>query len=346
MTGEPGRFRRLTCAVGVALALALAGPASQAAAGTLIPIPSYADPNGGYTGVQGINNAGWMSGTIGYDDGTSVGFIRDPKGVYTTFSVLAGVTEGRAIDNFNNVSGYSIDDFGNGLLDAVEYIRGPDGTVTLLRNPNDGELLHGIGQGMNSRGAIVGDYYLPGGPPFTRHGYILDGSTFTDLALPGAPNARVSARGVNDSGTVVGFALTGGTLQGFIYDRGGFTFFNHPGADFTFFQDINNSGLVAGTWSDGASHAFLYNTRNGAITEIDVPGANNVQLFSLNDLGYTVISTDISSGPSNFLYVPHGGSNAFGVAASVPEPGTWAMLIVGVAGAGAVLRRRRGVQAA
>lgn len=324
MTRFPARKRWFA---GVVVALALAAPAAQAA-GTLTPIPSYADPNG-VTAVLGINNAGWMTGSINYTDGSGLAFRRDAAGVYTTFSIDV-FTQGRAIDELNNVSGYASDANGNIVTD-VEFIQAPGGAVTLLQNPNDSSFLRGIAQGMNAAGAVVGDFIKSIGPTI-RHGFVLQGSSFTELSLPGQPNARVAARAITDSGTVAGWAVNGGVTQGFVYTSGIYQFFSHPMAvTGTLFEDLNNNGVAAGEWGDAAGnfHAFLYNTTSGVITDIDVPGATNSQVFGINDQGEAVITTDLARGPNNFLYRP------------VPEPGTWAMLIVGVFGAGAMLSTLR-----
>jgi hypothetical protein len=315
-----------------ACAAALSGMAGEAFAhtGMLTPIPSYADPKGGSTSVLGINNAGYMTGSVGYLDGSASGFTRDPGGTYTLFS-LGFATQGRAISESNTVSGYVTDASQNQLTDN-EFTRTSGGAVTLLQNPTDLSFLRGIAQGMNSSGAIVGDYFTAG---THRHGYILDGATFTDLVVPGATSTR--ARAITDAGLVAGWAVIGGVSEGFIWDGTTFTFVNDPNAvGNTYIEDLNNFGIASGAWTDGAgnTHAYEYDTHTGKFTEINVPGATNAEAFGLDDLGRAVITTDLATGPNNFLYTP------------VPEPAGWAMLLLGVFGAGAMLRRRRAALAA
>jgi hypothetical protein len=324
--------RLLPTAAGLASALALAGAAQ--AGGTLTPLASYADPNGGSTAVLGINNAGYMTGSIGYADGSGLGFLRTPGGVYSTFSEDF-FTSGRAIDPSNNITGYATDSTGI-LLTDKEFLRTPGGSTTVLQNPLDASFLHGIAQGINSLGAIVGDYYtsLAGHP---RDGYILSGSTFTDLSVPGSTSTH--ARGITDSGEVAGWTVIGGVTEGFLWNSGVFTFVNDPnaaGGQGTVFEGINNHGIVSGEWNDasGNGHPFEYDTHTGAFTEIFVPGAGNADAFGINNLNQAVITTDISVGPNNFVYTP------------TPEPATWATLLLGVFGAGAMLRRRRALASA
>ncbi|HEX2818342.1 MAG TPA: hypothetical protein VHN39_18260, partial [Phenylobacterium sp.] len=198
-----------------AVALVSLAGVGAAQAGTLTPIPSYVDPAGGTTSVLGINNAGWMTGNIFEPDGTSLGFVRDAAGVYTTFSVNGlPSTFGRAIDNSNNVIGYATD-ASNGFPTDTEFKRSTGGVVTVLQNPTTLANLHGIAQGVNASGAIVGDYESGAGATPPLLGYILDGASFTSLTAPGS--TRTSARGIEDDGTVAGWAVIGGIENGFIY---------------------------------------------------------------------------------------------------------------------------------
>jgi hypothetical protein len=316
---------------GAAAAVALAGAAQ--AGGVLTPIASYADPNGGSTTVLGINNAGYMTGSIDYSDGSALGFLRTPGGVYSTFSE-GFATQGRAIDGSNNITGYETDATQNQLTDT-QFLRSAGGSTTVLQNPLDSSFLHGIAQGINSLGAIVGDYYHMVGASLVHTGYILSGSNFTDLSIPGSPLTRVSARGINDTGVVDGWADNGagGLPQGFIYQGGVFSFINDPNAvNGTQLESLNNRGFASGQWVDGAGndHPFLYNINTGKFFEINVPGALTADAFGINNRNQVVITTNIAVGPNNFVYTP------------TPEPATWAMLLLGVAGAGAMLRRRRG----
>ena len=320
-----------------AVAFAAIGLAGVAQASTLTAIPSYVDPNGGTTKVLGINNAGWMTGNINAPDNlSSQGFTRDAAGTYSLFSVGGNAfTFGRAISETNVVSGYAT----SGALNvATEYQRTNGGAVTALTNPNTGNPLHGIAQGTNATGAQVGDYYSAGplGQNSPILGYVLDAGVLTTLNGP-AGATRVAACGIEDNGTVAGWATIGGFAQGFIFSGGAYTLFTDPSQSAggsTYFEDINNNGLVAGEWTgaDGFAHAFQFDSVANIFTDIVVAGATSSQAFGLNDAGDVVITTDISTGaPNNFVY-----NNA-----GVPEPATWAMMLTGFFGLGAVLRRRR-----
>ena len=321
-----------------AISLTLAGPAQAGAKWTLIP--DHIDPaTGGHAEPFAINDSGWMTGSI-FDTstGNAVGFLRDPSGGYSDFSVGAD-TEPRGIDNSNRVVGSSF--VGPGY-DFNEFSRAADGSVTWLINPGTGLRLDGTAQGTNSKGETVGDYLTgPGGAALPIHGFLLNGSTFTDLSYPGSDETK--ARGVNDSGVVVGYEDTAGSASAFIDNNGVWTTYNHPGADGgTFFEDINDSGLIVGQWlhhSDNGVlgfHSFLYDMNTHAVTELHTPdGGDFAQAFSLNNLDQVVVI-----GKHVWLYDAAAGPHLLS-SVSVPEPETWAMLIIGFSVVGCAARRRR-----
>ena len=291
-------------------AVAAALLAGTAQAGTLTPIAPYAGP--GVTGMAliGINDAGWTTGSVHYGapDATNsdVGFLRAPDGTYTLFSDQA-YTQGRGIGADNTVYGFSTTD----ILTRNDFraVRiAPDGTLTQLTNPAGGTPLSGIAQDVNASGAVVGNYLTPvtvGGITRDRnHGFILAGGTLTDLSAPGNPRTSISARGISDTGTVVGFV--GGTGQAFVYSGGAYSFYTSPNATggLTIFEAINESGQILGGYFDdvGNSHPFSYDRTAGVETAIVVPGATNAQTFGLNNLGQYVVSSDAGQ----FIYSPDG----------------------------------------
>jgi hypothetical protein len=313
--------------------LAFASVAQAQARWTLIPL--YFDPATGAADVPlAINDAGWMTGNIFYDPyGDAQGFLRDPNGIYSSF-VVGQDTEPRGIDNNNRVVGASY--VGPGY-DFNEFSRAADGTVTWLRNPGTGLLLDGFAQGQDSNGDIVGDYLTgPDGMSGPVHGFILNGSSFTDLSFPGSTETK--ARGVNDAGVVVGYEATGPVISGFIDDHGTWITYDHPGADGgTVFEDINDKGLVVGQWThftpDGPIfHSFLYDPATNTTRELDPPDHSLfVQAFSVNNLDQVVVI-----GLNDWIFN----------ADVVPEPGAWATMLLGLGAVGAAMRRRVGCSSA
>lgn len=290
---------------------------------------------GTLTAVLGVNNHGWMTGDVLNADGTTTGFLRSQTGAYTLFNSSDFNTFGRGINNANVVTGYTTDSTGNLLL-GHEFKRNPDGALTFLTNPTDGSLLHGIAQGINGSGQIVGDYrFVAGGHNF-RHGYLLDGASFTDLSQSADFRIKQNARGITDSGAIVGWRLDNntGVTQGFVDVGGVFTYITDPSIDnanTTYLEAINNKGLASGEWTDtaGNAHPFLYNTLTRAFTELSPPDGANFDAFGINDRGQVVL-TNANGDGRNFLYSPGG----------VPEPETWVTMVLGLAGVGCAARRR------
>ncbi|CAM3124032.1 hypothetical protein SPAN111604_04865 [Sphingomonas antarctica] len=288
---------------------------TAAYAGTLTVI---APPSGlGIASVAalGINNAGWTSGSVLYTDPARAGdgFLRAPDGTYSIFSGGPGLfTQGRAVSNSNDVIGYTSDASGF----TGEFRRAADGSFTFLTNPSTGARLLGIAQGVNDSGGIVGNYpvTVPGFGTPRNHGFLLSGGALTDIAYPGQPGYSISARGIANDGTIVGFS--GRTGQAFVRSSAGaFTFITRPEAtNYTVLTSINNLGIAMGGYDDAAAngHAFQYNTHTGIFTDVVIPGATSVQTFGINDSGQYTVSSDVGS----FIYTPGGpsapdGSNVF-----------------------------------
>ncbi|MBV8971527.1 MAG: PEP-CTERM sorting domain-containing protein [Sphingomonadaceae bacterium] len=224
-------------------------------------------------------------------------------------------------------------------IDWRGFQRTADGTVSLLNHPVDGGPqsgvpLAGISQGINDAGTIVGNYRarsgLTGTGPYRNHGYILTSSGgFTELTDPAAPFASVNARGIANDGTVVGFSSIAGT-EGWIYSGGTFQYFTHPGdidtpsgQHTTVFEAINNTGLILGQYSQyiddttSYSKAFSFDPVAHSFTDIDVPGALNVQTFGINDAGQYVVSSDAGQ----FIYSPGGPAAPGGASVFLPVSG-------------------------
>jgi uncharacterized membrane protein len=92
---------------------------------------------------------------------------------------------------------------------------------------------------INNAGQIVGCYAT------CSRGFLLEGSTFTSIDVPGATVTQVS--GVNDVGQIVGVYYDG-SLHGFLYDGTSFETIDVPGAFLTAVTGINNAGQIVGRY--------------------------------------------------------------------------------------------------
>ena len=293
------------------------GP-TVAHADSLTPIAPYADPNSTGTGLIGINNAGWTTGSINYLDGSSLGFLRSPDGVYTTFSDQF-FTQGRAVSNSNTVIGYS------STLDKqrknFREFSYSSGSLTRLANPTTGQPLIGIAQGINDAGVTVGTYLTTHDGMTGNYGFILNGSTLTTLSIPGQPDEATNARGITNDGTVVGWIIND-ALQGsgFVYKDGAYIYVNHPNDNGTsILEAVNNFGIAAGGYTDSSGHsqAFLYNIATKTFSNISVPGSTSVITFGINDGGQYVVNSDAGQ----FIFTPGGPSGPGGAPVFMPVSG-------------------------
>ncbi len=324
-------FAKLRSAFAAAAALGVGLSGGGAIAGSYTLITPYAGV-GATTSVLGVNDAGYLTGTIFSASGSADGFIRDPAGVYTLFNDGFN-TIGRNISNTNTITGYATDATFN-LRTDTEFQRSAGGAFATISNPVTAQPLHGIAQGQNASGVIVGDNFYTSGGLNYRHGYAIDGSTFTDISAGPSNVQKTTTRGINDSGVIVGWNLDAstGVTQGYVDVGGTLTFFSDPNpldASTTYFEDINNNGLVSGDFADagGLLHPFEFNTLTNTFTDLNPPGAN-FAAFGLNNAGEIVLT---DGNGLNYLYNPAG----------TPEPATWAVMLLGLGFTGAALRWRK-----
>jgi len=119
------------------------------------------------------------------------------------------------------------------------------------------------GWDVNDSRLIVGDYVNPDDAntyPYKHHGFLydFDADQWTTLDYPGADSTE--ARGINESGQIVGFYReAGGRERGFLYQDGNWTTIDHPDANDTWAEGISDSGIIVGSYTDAAGvyHGFL-----------------------------------------------------------------------------------------
>jgi hypothetical protein len=189
---------------------------------------------------------------------------------------------------------------------------------------------------INNLGQIVGDYYT--GPCVgcgPEHGFFYSGGVYTTIDVPGAswgtPGSGTFPFAISNTGQVAGFYYTGHPASGsngntpyglgFLYSGGQYTTVQFPASPYTALYYINSLGEVAG-YSDLGGW-FVEN--NGIFTTLNPPVQSG-----FNSSGVAVTGLD-EAGEVFGYYVE----------TAVPEPSTWAMLLLGFAGMGFMVYRQK-----
>jgi hypothetical protein len=145
---------------------------------------------------------------------------------------------------------------------------------------------------INNHSVIVGAFSLVVDGDGPSHPFMVRNGVFTEIKLPGFPNADATAAGINDLGDITGVITANGIIQGYLLHKGKLTLISFPGAGGgTFPSSINNAGVIVGGFRDGPgpsdqAHGFMW--RNGVFTTINVPGARDTFAIKINDKGVIV----------------------------------------------------------
>ena len=220
-------------------------------------------------------------------------------------------TVANAISGNNVVGNYNDSSSGHGFLYNGS-------TYTTLDYPGgNGTEAEGL-----SGSKIVGGYTTS---TFVNLGFLYDGSTWTTLDDPLAGNPfRTTAFGISGN-TIVGTYFPTGdpTLgRGFLYNGTTYTTLNDPlGTKGTFAQGINGNNIV-GFYTDSAgnNHGFLYD--GASYTTLDDP-------LAAGPLGTAAIGI---SGNNIVGQYTDASGNYHGFLATVPEPSTFALAVLGFGG--------------
>jgi hypothetical protein len=254
----------------------------------------------GISTINGINNRGRIVGkAVDADAEGFYGLVGNRRGRFRRIDYPGALT---TYANKINDRGWIAGEANTespvpGTPGSVGYVlRG--GRFTTIRVP--GAVLTEA-EGINNRGVVVGGYLDTDG---NLHGYRWEKGRFTTIDPPGTrvePLVGAAIAGVfdvNDHGDMVGFYTPGnGTLRGFLLRKGKYTTFAVPGMPFTGPTDINNRGQIAGTAiepDETTGHGFLLaEGADGAVTQIDVPGAPETAVIGLDDRARVVGFVDL-----------------------------------------------------
>ncbi len=332
----------------IPLAIGFSGAVSSAKAGYSYTTINSTGGDGDFTQLLGINNAGTIAGYFG--DGAVVpnnGFTIAPPygaGDFTAENYPGAVqTQVVGINNTGATVGFYIDAPGNNhgfIFEGGTYttidnpLTGPSPSVNQLLGINDKWLAAGFyvnGSGVNE-GELV-NLSTPSSPVFSP---VTAPATYDPVST--------TATDVNNAGDVSGFFTNGATdaVEGFLWVGTKFVPLNFGADTSTMAFGLNNEDQVVGAYVDAAgnTHGFVYNWATDALTTINDPNADGTTSFGvegtlvngINDKGQLV------GFYANTLATPDA-VNGF-LANPVPEPSTWAMMLLGFVGFGFLGYRR------
>ena len=331
-----------------ALVVLAADPAMAAYRYTTIDAPS---PAALATVVSGINNHGVATGFTILAAATPAdpfatideSFTVNADGGGYTRLVRPGFeqTSANAINDDGVVAGISLHATDDG---AVGFVRAADGSYTTVDVTAGGlDAIFTEATGINAAGTVVG-YYTSVLPPVAGvtpvHGFILNGGIFSQFDVPVDIGQQTRLFSINASGTVTGDyrglgddAVNG---HGFIWSAsGGFVYMpGTPGAGSDIagindFGDFLYADVVNDPFSPLEVDAASYVVHGGVYTPIAVPRAFVTEALGINN------RRDVTG-----TYVDATGVHGF-IATDVPEPASWALLVVGFGVTGVLARRAR-----
>lgn len=167
---------------------------------------------------------------------------------------------------------------------------------------------------------------------------------FSPVTVPSTYDpVSTTATGINNSNIILGFFTNGSSdaIEGFVMDGGTFIPLNLGNDTNTMALGLNNKDEVVGSYVDSAgnTNGFVYNWVTEQLTTINDPKADGTTAFGVEG---TIVNGINDEGQLVGFYANTDGPNVNGfLANSVPEPSTWAMMILGFAGLGFVGYRAR-----
>jgi probable HAF family extracellular repeat protein len=291
----------------------------------------------------GINNSGQVVGvTTSLTTGLSSTFIYS-NGTFSPVS-FPGSTAGFGTSGFGiNNSGQVVGQYGDTAGNFNAFLFSGGNNYTTINPPQSSPVnpLFAEANSINNKGQILISAQNANGI-FSFDNFLYSNGVFTPLTAISSLGTTVFANGINDAGTIVGYATDSSNVNhGFILNGSKITPLDDPNAQSNPFSfqngtnanGINNSGEIVGFYSDanGNSHGFVY--QNGVFTTVDDPlAANGTEFFGVNDSGQIVgFYLDANFAEHAFLATP----------TAVPEPASLSLAVVGgLVAAGWQLRKR------
>lgn len=321
-------------AAAAALGGLLAASSAQALgyAFTDINVPGSQPGSTGFFGLS-LNNLGQVAGVYFDSAGNADGFVY-AGGKYATVDAPGAIdTYVWGINDRGQMVGTAFDG-------AADYnfidTRGTFTVISSAISPLESNAINDKGQ------VLAGNF--PNYEVLNANGVI------TPIDTSGA-NGDVFLGGFNNLGQLTGTVSdSAGCCRAFIDTNGVFTKFGGSNATYTDAGGINDWGQVTGEYFDNQNNGYGYLYTDGRFTTFQDPNASaamgGTDPFAVNDLDQiTGWYYDAQGNIHSFLATPRLGLFALTAAAplpdAVPEPSTWAMMLIGFAGLGWLVRLRR-----
>jgi PEP-CTERM motif len=169
---------------------------------------------------------------------------------------------------------------------------------------------------------------------------MFSGAIFTNINHLLPANTNSQATGVNDLGIVSGFYQEGPNTSpvftGFFDISGRITSFMVPGSVSTQALGINDQNEVVGDYTVANGNMFGFIDKGGGVFVTLAPfGSTAVTANGINDSG-NVVGFYVNAAGATIGFE----STKFGSTQTIPEPSTWAMMLLGFAGLGFLAYRK------
>jgi probable HAF family extracellular repeat protein len=242
--------------------------------------------------ATGINDTGAIVGLGRLTPNSPNRAMLYANGILTDLGTISGSGSSTAIaiNNSGMITGAS-SNASLGRFDAFLY----NGTQMIDLDPN-GVGLTSVGQAINNLSEVAGYVDVSTSSGFVRHAFKYSGGFMKDIGTLGGKESF--AYGINDSGTVVGYALNaGGDQRGFVYSNGTMVDLNSVAFDIhgnhipkiTDAFGINNAGQII------ANVGNVVFPRGYLLTPVPIPEPSSLLLilFGISALSLQLLRPSI-----------------------------------------------------
>ena len=283
---------------------------------------------GPYTRASGINNQGQVIGSTAVSQAWN-GSATVWNG--TTATTLGTNAEGRVINDAGQAVGITYTLYHSGYSNISST--GWNGAAAMPSLGGRWTLVSDINAGGTAVGSAQIDtcavYCSDGGASAPYHAVVWQNGAVTELSML-AGGTSSTAAGINNQGVIVGQATAqDGTSHAVEWGSTGLI-----DLGLGYASKISNTGLIVG--GDNNGHAMLWNGTTGidlnSLVSLD-PGWVLTWASDVNDVGQIIgTAYNVTLAASKpFLLTPF----------AVPEPGTFSLTLLGLAGLGQIARRRK-----